>query len=92
MLNKKVDALGSLATVLPAAAIYSDLFCVVTLERRHNLLHDKFLNSELRLDERYYNERTRLAKESYDSGNEWLREQESTLNRLASILGIALEN
>jgi len=92
MFNEMAKSLASLATILPAAAIYYDLFGGLTEERKQNSTYEKFVVSELPSDEAHYKERIRIAEELYESTQEGLNIRKESLERLASILEISFED
>lgn len=92
MLDERSESIKGLAAVLAVSVSYFSLFSGVTEERKHIAASRELVVSELDSDKKHYEKRTEVATKSYDSIEECLDIREDSLERLASILGISLED
>lgn len=92
ILDERLRSIEGLAAVVAASVSYYSLFSGVTEERKHIAAHHKYVHSELDSGNEHYEERARFATKSYDSVEECLDIREDSLERLASILRISLED
>ncbi|KAI4711198.1 hypothetical protein J4E89_003763 [Alternaria sp. Ai002NY15] len=92
MLDERSESIKGLAAVLDASVSYYKLFSGVTEERKHIAASRELVVSELDSDKKHYEKRTEVATKSYDSIEECLDIREDSLERLALLLGISLED